>query len=103
MRTDIDRVHVIFKTHLDVGFTDYARKVTDRYMTQFIPDAIALSETMQRDHPTEPFCWTVGSWLMHEYLKRSSPSEVARMEAAIADERVVWHGSTLHNPHRTDG
>lgn len=88
---DIDKVHVIFKTHLDVGFTDLAAQVVDRYMNQFIPDALALGRNMQANHPDEPFCWTVGSWLIHEYLERQSPERCAEMEAAIRDELVTWH------------
>ena len=92
MRTDIDVVHVIFKTHLDIGFTDTARNVIDRYMTGFIPEAIALAHTMKSQHPDEPFSWTVGSWLVYEYLERATPAQRQQMEAAIQEGLVVWHG-----------
>ncbi len=89
--SDVTEVHVIFKTHLDVGFTDYAHKVVDRYMTQFIPDAIALARKMQADYPDEPFCWTVGSWLVHEFLRRASPEQTQVMKSAIGEGLVNWH------------
>lgn len=92
MRPDIDVVHVIFKTHLDVGFTDYARNVIDRYMSQFIPDAIALAREMKQNHAGEPFCWTIGSWLVYEYLERGTRTQRKNMEAAIQDELVTWLG-----------
>ncbi|MBV6437431.1 MAG: hypothetical protein AELANPGJ_02715 [Anaerolineae bacterium] len=91
MRTDIDLVHVIFKTHLDVGFTDYARSVIDRYMNTFIPNAITLAETMRERHPEEPFRWTVGSWLIYEYLERATSDQRTRMENAVRDDLVAWH------------
>lgn len=91
MRPEIDLVHVIFKTHLDVGFTDYARNVIHRYMNQFIPGAIALARQMQQQHPDEPFRWTVGSWLIYEYLERATPEQRQQMEDAIRDELVAWH------------
>lgn len=93
MHTDIDLVHVIFKTHLDVGFTDYARVVVDRYLTQFIPGAIALAEAMQRDHPDEPFRWTVGAWLIYEYLEQAAPEARRRLEQAVAQDLVAWHAA----------
>ena len=31
------RVHLIFKTHLDIGFTDLAERVRAQYHAQFIP------------------------------------------------------------------
>ena len=34
---DVKKVLVIFKTHLDVGFTDYSSVVTKRYVEEFIP------------------------------------------------------------------
>ncbi len=91
MRTDIDTVHVIFKTHLDVGFTDYARHVVDRYINQFIPDAITLAHAMKQNHPDEPFRWTVGSWLIYEYLERATTEQRRQMELAIQDDMVAWH------------
>jgi hypothetical protein len=93
MHTHIDRVHVIFKTHLDVGFTDYAHLVTEQYMTRFIPGAIALAETMRRDHPDEPFCWTVGAWLIYEYFERAAPDQRRRLEQAVSDNLVTWHAA----------
>ena len=31
---------LIFKTHLDIGFTDYAESVLQKYLEQYIPNAI---------------------------------------------------------------
>jgi hypothetical protein len=36
---DVRRVIVASKTHLDVGYTDYAKNVLDRYVDSFIPEA----------------------------------------------------------------
>lgn len=33
-------IHLIFKTHLDIGFTDHAEKVRAQYHERFIPQAI---------------------------------------------------------------
>ena len=40
-------VHVIFKTHLDLGFTDSAANVKQAYMTRFIPQALSLGREMR--------------------------------------------------------
>ena len=42
----IKKVHVVFKTHLDVGYTDYAYKVISKYFDDFIPKAIELANIM---------------------------------------------------------
>jgi len=85
-------VHVLFKTHLDIGFTDLARTVIERYMTQYIPAAIDLARTLRERGGPERFVWTTGSWLIYEYLEQASPSRRGRMEEAIAAGDIAWHG-----------
>ena len=79
-------VLVIFKTHLDVGFTDLAHTVVERYLNEFIPNAIRVGYEL-KDTDT-PFRWTVGSWLIHEALKRDADGKV---EQAIRDGILHWH------------
>ena len=49
VNTSVKKVYVIFKTHLDVGFTDLSSVVTDRYITEFIPKAIDVAEELEAD------------------------------------------------------
>lgn len=42
----MEKVYVSFKTHLDVGFTDWSSIFTDRYVNEFIPKALDLSERL---------------------------------------------------------
>lgn len=50
---------ILFKTHLDLGFTDLAGEVFRRYMDSYIPQALALAK-QTRNTPCR-FRWTVGS------------------------------------------
>lgn len=84
-------VHMIFKTHLDVGFTDYAHRVVERYFRHFIPNAISLAKTL-RDSDEASFVWTTGSWLIYEYLEQASAEERRLMEDAIIAGEITWHG-----------
>ena len=79
-------VLLIFKTHLDVGFTDLAANVRERYLNEFIPNAIRVGYEL-KDTDT-PFRWTVGSWLIHEALKNDTDGKV---EQAIRDGILNWH------------
>ncbi|SDO22609.1 protein of unknown function [Paenibacillus sp. yr247] len=90
--TTIKRLHVIFKTHLDIGFTDLAERVLERYMTQFIPQALDLSEQLALEEGNVKFVWTTGSWLINEFLTTAQPEMRDRMEKAIRENRIVWHG-----------
>ena len=84
-----DTIHLVFKTHLDIGFTDYAANVVRKYHSQFIPQAIALAA--QTRATGAHFRWTVGAWLIYDYLEQADPSARRLMEDAIAAGDIVWH------------
>ncbi len=86
------RIHVIFKTHLDVGFTDSAVAVIDRYEREFIPQAIRLAETCLKPDGSPQFVWTTGSFLIDHCLKHASPSTVSALTRAIGNGHIAWHG-----------
>src|SRR5215207_7866357 len=88
----IEVVHLVFKTHLDVGFTDLAANVMEEYFDLFIPRAIEVARELRgRDGP-ERLVWTTGSWLIYEYLERASPERRRSLEEAIEAGDVAWHG-----------
>ncbi len=78
---------LIFKTHLDIGFTDYAENIVKNYLNVFIPNAIKVGNEL-KDTDT-PFIWTVGSWMVWEALKHDHDGKV---EKAIRDGIISWHG-----------
>lgn len=83
------KLHVVFKTHLDIGFTDLAKNVTTQYLYDFIPRALAIGEAL----PTK-FVWTTGSWLIDYYLNHPevTKEDKERMEQAIKNGTIKWHG-----------
>ena len=93
------KILLVFKTHLDLGFTDLAETVRQRYLTQFIPQALALArKTRNTDHR---FVWTIGSWLLEEY-RRSVPCP-AELDEAVAQGDIRWHALpfTTHTEYMT--
>ncbi len=88
----ITTVHLVFKTHLDVGFTDLAKNVIRQYFGHFIPGALDLANAMRERGGAERFIWTTGSWLVFEYLEQASSAERQRMEWAIRQGDIAWHG-----------
>ena len=91
----VSTIHVVFKTHLDIGFTDSAANVTRRYLHEFLPRAIALAEELDRRGGEARFVWTTGSWLIHEALRTGSDTERDALERAIRAGRIRWHGLPL--------
>ena len=86
------KVHLIFKTHLDIGFTDLGSNVINTYFEHFIPSAISLSEQMRKDTDKDRFVWTTGSWLIYKFLEQASADNQRRMERAIENGDISWHG-----------
>lgn len=84
--TEIKKVYIIFKTHLDIGFTDYAENIVKKYVENYIPNAIRVGYALMNS--AAPFIWTVGSWMINEALKRRNPE----LEKAIEDGIICWHG-----------
>ncbi len=85
-------IHLVFKTHLDIGFTDHAARVRRQYHEQFIPQAIATAEHFYREKPEAPqFIWTTGAWLIWDHLQSQSAEKVRLLEQAIERGLVTWH------------
>lgn len=85
-------IHVVFKTHLDIGYTDLAHNVAERYRNVFIPNSIATAKYFE-EHPEKgTFIWTTGSWLIHDILKNGSPEQKQTVEEAIHKGYLKWHG-----------
>jgi len=88
--SEIKQVLVVFKCHLDVGFSDTQVNVMRKYFEVYFPQAIALGAA-QREQGKDPYTWTTGSWLLYEYLERSSPAQRKVVEAAITNRDLAWH------------
>ncbi|MHA6297048.1 DUF5054 domain-containing protein [Devosia sp. CAU 1758] len=87
------RIHLVFKTHLDIGFTDHAARVRRQYHDQFIPQAIATGEHFYRENPDAPaFIWTTGAWLIWDHLNSQDTERVRRLEQAVERGLIAWHG-----------
>ena len=82
------KVFVVSKTHLDLGFTDYAESIRRKYIDTFIPEAIELAEKVNTDGK-KYFIWTTGSWIIKEALKDEKCN--AKLEKALRDGNIVPH------------
>ncbi|WP_269940086.1 DUF5054 domain-containing protein [Arthrobacter sp. HY1533] len=92
---DFTKIHVVFKTHLDIGYTDLGRNVLRRYREEFIPGAIRLARDLAEKKGRPEFVWTTGSWLITHALRDGSAAERADLDAAIREGLVAWHAYPL--------
>ncbi|MEG0369496.1 MAG: DUF5054 domain-containing protein, partial [Hungatella sp.] len=86
----IKKVHMVYKTHLDIGFTDLGQRVLDRYVNEYIPHSVRLALELNTREQRK-FIWTVGSYLIDYYLKHASATACRELEQAIEDGHICWH------------
>ncbi len=85
------KILVLFKTHLDVGFTDLSRNIIEKYNENYIPKAIEVAKELHEKGTKEGFIWTTGSWLISQYLKAADSEQTAALEEAIKNRWIRWH------------
>lgn len=84
------KLFVVSKTHLDLGFTDYAEAIKEKYINTFIPSAIALAAQVNTPEK-KGFIWTTGSWLLKEALEHGTAQQQEALRAAIRRGDIVPH------------
>ncbi|MGL5021273.1 MAG: DUF5054 domain-containing protein [Mycoplasmatales bacterium] len=85
------KIHLVYKTHLDIGFTDFASNVIDNYNQNYIPKAIDLAFEINKELEKPLFIWTTGSYLIWQYLNTQSCEKVSKLEKAIKLGYITWH------------
>ena len=87
---EVNRVLVMFKCHLDVGFTDTQATVMRLYFDRYFPRAIQVADAL-RQAGEDRYVWTTGSWLLYEYLEQASSDQRRRVEQGVALGALAWH------------
>ena len=95
----VEQVLVMFKCHLDVGFTDTEENVRRIYQDVHIPRAISLARRL-RDAGEDRYVWTVPAWLLYRYLHQADPDQRRLAEQANRRRRPRVARAPLHLVHR---
>lgn len=87
----IKTIHLVFKTHLDIGFTDLAASTIDRYLKQFIPNAIETARELRSRGKEERLVWTTGAWLIKTALSTMEKEQMPALVEALERGDITWH------------
>lgn len=71
------KVYIVSKTHLDLGFTDYAENIKSKYLNCYFKHSIKVAERLNSDEKKR-FIWTTGSWIIKEALHNSDTENLVR-------------------------
>lgn len=83
------KVYVVSKSHLDMGYTDLAETVVNRYLTEFIPRAVKIAREVNTG--TKKFVWTIGSWLIEKGLEDKDEERAKALFKACERGDIVAH------------
>ncbi|HWJ98972.1 MAG TPA: hypothetical protein VNQ33_12485, partial [Acidimicrobiales bacterium] len=88
-------VHLVAKTHLDLGFTALAAEVEQQYLEEFFPRAVAVADELRQRGGSEHLVWTTGSWIVHRALRQADAARAAAVRSAIRTGALAWHALPL--------
>jgi hypothetical protein len=89
--TSVKEIVIVFKTHFDIGYTDYAEAVVQKYSTSMMENAFNIIEKNKDRAPEKQFVWTVSGWPMLQMLSQSLPGVRSKVESALTNGRFVIH------------
>lgn len=90
----VEEIIVVFKTHFDIGYTDMAVNVVERYRTSMIDQALAVADQNRDLPPAQQFVWTLPGWPMHKILgpyPAQNPEKRQRIADALRGGRFAVH------------
>ena len=60
----VTEIVVVFKTHFDIGYTDMATNIVQKYRTKMIDQALDVVDQNRDLPPQQQFAWTLSGWPM---------------------------------------
>lgn len=86
----VEQVLVMFKCHLDVGYTDSQANVLRDYHDTHLPRAVETAAHL-RATGDDRYVWTVPAWLMYRHLHRGDRDARRLTVRAIEAGDLTWH------------
>ena len=95
LKPGLREIVVVFKTHFDIGYTEMASNVVQRYRTTMIDQALDVVDQNHDLPPQQQFAWTLAGWPLTKILQDwpgQSEQRKERVEKALREGRFVVHG-----------
>ena len=91
----LKEIVVVFKTHFDIGYTEMASNIVQRYRTTMIDQALEVVDRNRDLPPQQQFAWTLAGWPLQKILEDwpgQSAQRKERIEKALREGRFIVHG-----------
>ena len=89
--TDVEDIIIVFKMHFDIGYTDWAESVLQKYTTSMMDETLQSVEVTDALPKEEKFVWTLPSWPVKHILENVSDARRQGVEKALTDGRFRVH------------
>ena len=92
-------VWVVFKTHLDIGYTDTVENVLTKFRVNMMDGALAIFDQDRKQPPEKRFSWTLAGWPLTQILgPKQDPARRKRIEQAVREGALAIHALpfTMH-------
>jgi len=99
--SNIKKVYVTFKTHLDIGYTSSARKITKNLIDWKLPTVIRTSKELAKRGFKHKLVDTYGAWVINEALDQKKGISLKELEEAISAGTITWSAMpfSLHSEY----
>lgn len=87
-----EKIYVVFKTHVDLGFTDLPSGVVRQYKEKMMDDVLNVCEATASNPPGHRYVWTLPAWMLIQCLDEQDPQRRERLEKLVRDGQLCWHG-----------
>lgn len=88
---NVTDIVVAFKMHVDIGYTDWAEAVLQKYSGPMLEKTLSFIDQTAKLPKAEQFVWTIPAWPLQYMLDHCSAQNKARLEKAIKDQRIIPH------------
>ncbi len=82
---------VVFKMHVDIGYTDWAEGVLQKYGDNMLDETLAAIDETSSLPKAEQFVWTIPAWPLKYMLENCTKEKKVKLEKAIKEGRIVPH------------
>jgi hypothetical protein len=89
--SNVTDIVVVFKMHVDVGYTDWAEGVLQKYTEEMLDKTLASIDETAQLPKSEQFVWTLPGWPLEYMLENSIGERKVRLEKAVKEQRIVPH------------
>ena len=89
--SQVTDIVVVFKMHVDIGYTDWAEGVLQKYSGSMLDETLKSIELTSALPKNEQFVWTIPGWPLKYMLENCTEEKKLRLGKAIKEGRIVPH------------